>query len=296
MRLFHLLTHHWGQAFSGVPRFGLMLRINVFPQILEVTPETLPAWADGDVCITDNHLSLLVPDFVRTLVVHHGCAPTHYERDPGWRSEKTSQMCADQLRMFGRPNRVFVSPSTWVLQQFLRHAGPQTWASVILPHAVGPGAEEKSIAIHKTRPVVLGDWRDHNKGAGVWQTLAARLPIYEFRRLDCPPGKQWEHYETADLYLCLSLSEGAPYAVADAEARGLPIVTTDVGCAEEFEDNVVVPWQERGGRAMEAAIFTKMRAGRTAPSYFAKWTVQRWAEHWKELVGGHWPTNIHADG
>src|SRR5262245_50181701 len=76
-------------AWSGVPRFDRELR-RVFPELISLRvgarsraclallahrrPDTL--------VITCNEASLLVPESLRTIVVHHGCAQTHFDRDP----------------------------------------------------------------------------------------------------------------------------------------------------------------------------------------------------------------------
>jgi hypothetical protein len=281
-RLFSYVAKRYEDGgFSGVPRFDYEIR-KVFPEIRSVT--SMPTDLDAnDIVITDNHYSLNVPQVVRTIGVHHGCAKTHFDRDPAWRNPDTSRIVLEQTRMFSFRNRFWVSPSEWVRGEFMRHVGlPKPYAALI-PHWVkrfGP-VERRS----GSKPVVIGDWRDSNKGAGLIAQLREACPDIEFRPLSFRQDQKEKFYLDADLYLCLSTSEGAAYAVADAEACGLPIVTTDVGWVHEFSDATVIPWENREKADFVASwIRTKLKEGRVKPSFFEAWTFDRWAEAWKTAV------------
>lgn len=260
---------------TGVPRFDSMLR-DVFPGMLSVT--SLPEFQPDDLVITDNHLSLDVPDEVRTVVVHHGSAKAHFERDEAWRNSYTAEMVIKQREMYARPNRSFVAPSMWVAEEFgarLCDVIPH-WAEEIprLPRA-------------SARYVIIGDWRDNNKGAGIWRKLAERCPQWQFSPLDfrTDEGRR-QQYGTADLYLCLSLSEGGSYSMCDAEAASLPIVSTDVGNYMEFDDCEVIRWQDRDNLDLvAAAIDRKLHQGRRKPSFYKAYTFPLWQCLWRETVG-----------
>ena len=278
-------------GWTGVCRFDSLLRL-VFPEMQSVT--RLPAaLGREDVVIVDNHLSLGVPPGIRTVVVHHGCAATHYDRDPGWRTPQTRQIVEDQRAMFASPGRVWVAPSAWVLGEFSKHGAHQVMKGnaisgaldmpiAVIPHWVEPIALQPEAE----RLTVIGDWRDSNKGAGVWRKIAELCPQWEFRPLDFrdDAGRR-RQYGEASLFLSLSLSEGFNYAMADAEAAELPIVTTDTGAFMEFKDAEVIPWQLRDDPGvMAAAIERKLSAGRRLPSFYHNFTFSAWKAAWERAV------------
>lgn len=268
-------------GWSGIPRLDFQLR-RIIPGLKSVAGYP-PRLSEGDIVIAPNHLSLRVPQGIRTIIMLQGTAATHYERDPEWRTRETMEMVIAQGQMFGLPNRTFMAPGAWVVGEFKRNCGLNgsfnppvivNWADPI-PQLPKPG-----------KPKILGNWKDPNKGSLVWRKLQARRPDWEFVPLGFRDLEQKRRmYGEASLYLCLSLSEGGPYSVADAEAAELPIVTTDVGNYLEFDDCMVIPWQERDNvELVIAAIEQKLRIGRRKPSYFKNYTFDCWKRYWEKLI------------
>jgi len=283
-------------ARTGVPRFDAMLR-RIFPGIESVTvlpkidltcledkaQKLVSALSPDDIVITDNHLSLAVPPDIRTIVVHHGCAATHYARDPKWRTPHTMASVEGQCRMFELPNRTWVAPSWWVGMQFC-DVCPKgiEYSFKTIPHWVEPIEPLPKSG----KPKIIGDWRDHNKGADLWAQLATRCRQWEFQPLSFrdDAGRK-RQYGDASLYLSLSLSEGGSYSVCDAEAANLPIVMTDVGNYAELDDAEVIRWQDRDNLDLViAAIDRKVKAGRRKPSFYVSHTFDRWAGLWRGLM------------
>src|SRR4051812_26564895 len=99
-------------GFSGVPRFDWELR-RALPAINSVNTKLKTrawlrwlAWREPDaIVITGNETSLLVPEALRTIVLHHGSAQTHFDRDPAWRGATETRFCRLQREMYQRPNR-----------------------------------------------------------------------------------------------------------------------------------------------------------------------------------------------
>ncbi len=273
-------------AWSGVPRFDWELR-RVFPEILSLNTswknrlylQKLAYQAPETIVITGSETSLLVPERLRTIVVHHGCAQTHFDRDPRWRSRKNRKICLAQERMYLKKNRFFMAPSRWTAEQFSSHY------RVEQPPVIPSWVESIDGVLRRGRPVILGDWRTWNKGNGeLIDKLRKKLQEYEFCHLDCSYETRKEAYRRAHCYLCLSLSEGASYAMADAEAARLPIVTTDVGSYLEYDDSVVISWKERGNidlvsRALRQALEMERRK-----SFFDTWTFEKWKTAWQQFV------------
>lgn len=262
-------------AWSGVPRFDAMLR-RVFPDLRSVVPLSAPAFTAEDVVITDNHLSMLVPDATPTVVVHHGCAQTHYERVASWRTVHTAALCRQQQMMFLRPNRTYVAPSQWVSEEFARHYGLPPGYAIVLPHWVPVIDRQAKVS---PRLSVLGDWRDENKGRDLYGAVAVALGReMDIRPLVCDSDdERIAAYRQATHYLCLSASEGGAYAVADAEAAGLTLVSTDVGNAREYGARIVP-------REVPAAVDALRAARRHHASFFAQYAYATWAERWRQVV------------
>ena len=266
-------------GWTGVSRFDAMLR-RVFPGMRSMT--LLPVMNGEDVVVTDNHLSCDVPERVETVVVHHGCAATHFSRDPQWRTNGSRKAADKQVKMFFKANRRWVAPSAWVADEFSKVIPDRMREVNVIPHWVQP----ISPLARQGKPRIIGDWRDHNKGAIVWRKLAERYSQWEFQPLNFrDDAGRCKQYGEASLYLCLSLSEGGAYSVCDAEAAELPIVTTDVGNYREFKDCEVIRWQDRNDlEAVGAAIERKLKAGRCLPSFYRDYTFEHWVGLWREVV------------
>lgn len=282
MRLIHYLDKHWEAPFTGVCRFSRDFS-KAFPETINAKSGQSFEWRRGDVAVTDNHLSLRIPAWVQTVVVAHGCAPYHFEVDTAWRSPGTEQIATAQRLMFHVPNRIFVAPSRWVADTFKRYA-PPTYDPLVLPHHAEIISGDRA---RSSKPVVIGDFRTANKGSGVIDRIRAELSEYEFRNLNFDANDdaaRHRTYSSASVYLCLSLSEGAPYSVADAEAASLPIATTVTGNVHEFE-NV---WQIEDRNDVDCVrdALTGALAGRgsLAPNFFVKHTFEAWQAAWQVVV------------
>ena len=275
-------------AWAGVPRFDWELR-KAFPDVVSLRSRGGLRWLwrryrefrnKDVVVITGNETSVGVPADIRTIVMHHGCAQTHFERDPEWRTLVSRSWCRAQRTMYTLGNRWFVAAALWTAKEFSRHQGvPQ---ARVIPNWVELIPRDRTA--HNPRPVILGDWRTANKGSEVVKQLQARMPHLEFRLLSADYDHRASVYGRADGYLCLSLSEGGAFSVSDAEATALPLVTTDVGNYLEYDSAVVIPWRERDHLDHVCdAIETALGRPR-GPSFFEGWTLDRWRAAWRELI------------
>jgi glycosyl transferase family 1 len=273
-------------GFSGVPRFDWELR-RALPEVHSVnTKWKTRAWLrwlalrePDAIVITGNETSLMVPDALRTVVIHHGCAQTHFDRDPDWRGKMERGFCQAQREMYRRPNRWFVSPAAWTAQQFSRHYGVPE--AQVLPSWVESIARRVT---NNARPVVLGDFRTVNKGSDVIARLRADVGKIDFRVLSFTYEQRKEVYANADAYLCLSMSEGGSFSVSDAEATGLPLITTDVGNYLEYSESWVIPWQKRDDTAFVKGELERALSTARGPSFFESWTFEKWRKAWRTLL------------
>ncbi len=273
-------------GFSGVPRFDWELR-RALPELISVnTKLKTRAWlrwlalTEPDaIVITGNETSLMVPDKLRTVVLHHGCAQTHFERDPAWRGAMETGFCQAQRNMYKRPNRWFLSAARWTAEQFSQHHGVPL--APVLPSWVETLPRLKT---NHARPVVLGDFRTFNKGSAVVEKLSVARPSLEFRDLRCTYEQRKDVYGIADAFLSLSLSEGGSFAVSDAEATGLPLVMTDVGNYLEYTGSHVIPWQQRDDVAAVSAALDSVLASARGPSFFEEYTFETWRRAWRTQI------------
>ncbi|HTQ06620.1 MAG TPA: hypothetical protein VMI54_22325 [Polyangiaceae bacterium] len=272
--------------FTGVPRFDWELR-RVFPGIVSKnTQSRVRAWLHwlalrhpDTIVITGSEQSVLVPRRLRTIVLHHGCAQTHFDRDPDWRGAEPQRLCQAQRAMYRRENRWYVALAQWTAEQFSEHYGVPH--AELLPSWVEP-IERR--AARPSRPVVLGDFRNFNKGRDTVTRLGEALPAFEFRQLKCTYETRKAAYADADAYLCLSLSEGGSFAVSDAEAANLPLVTTNVGNHREYTEACVIPWEARDEVDVVRRALERVLGSPRGPSFFASWTFESWQRAWLELV------------
>lgn len=272
--------------FSGVPRFDFELR-RALPELESVSTKLSTrawlrwlAWREPDaIVVTGNETSMLVPEALRTIVMHHGCAQTHFDRDPDWRDAKPRAFCQAQRDMYQLGNRWYVALARWTAEQFSQHYG--VTQARVLPSWVESIARP---ARASGRKVVLGDFRTFNKGSRTVDALRTRVPGLEFRALKCTYQTRMAAYAEVDAYLCLSLSEGGSFAVSDAEAARLPLVTTDVGNYLEYGSSYVLSWQERDDVELVALRLEQALASERGPSFFEGWTFDQWQAGWRQLV------------
>jgi hypothetical protein len=273
-------------GFTGVPRFDWELR-RALPEVNSINTKLKSrawlrylAWREPDaIVITGNETSLMVPQALRTVVVHHGCAQTHFERDPDWRGSMEQGFCRAQRAMYALRNRWYLAPARWTAEQFSRHHGVPL--ARVLPSWVESITRSTP---NNVRPIVLGDFRTFNKGSDVVAKLSAARPNIEFRDLKCTYETRKESYAAVDAYLCLSLSEGGSFSVSDAEATSLPLVTTDVGNYLEYSASYVIPWQKRADVGIVLAALDRALSEPRGPSFFEAWTFDKWRAAWRTTV------------
>jgi glycosyltransferase involved in cell wall biosynthesis len=287
MKVISLVKHRFEDGdFTGVPRFDFELR-KAIPGLISLNMTLfnllrLYYWVllcpKDIVVITSSELSIKVPSAIKTIVVLHGCAQTHFDRDPFWRDRMALQYCHAQRQMYTRPNRWFVSPARWTSDEFSRHY--QVPAAQIIPHWVEVPLRHASKK--SNRPIVLGDWRNFNKGKHIIESLKQCRPDLEFRTLNCTYETRHHMYQDADVYLCLSASEGGSYSMSDAVACGLPVVTTDVGNYHEYDVDVIL-WQDREQPQVVSDAIDRALS-RPQQNFFATYSLELWSQQWSDLL------------
>ena len=132
MNIISFCNNKYPDNYGGVARFDYCLSL-VFPDRIffkgpEEIDKLLQFYKENNnyIIITDNHLSSCIPQEIPLIVVHHGVARVHLEREPKW-DKKWKNMCVyGQELMFHlrKPeNTIFVSPTKFCKNEFGRIYG-----------------------------------------------------------------------------------------------------------------------------------------------------------------------------
>lgn len=297
--------------YGGVARFDYCLSL-IFPnRIFFKGPEEINSLLQfyhenkNYIIITDNHLSSQIPSEIPLIVVHHGVARTHLEREPDW-DEKWKNRCVyGQDLMFhlrDPKNTIFVSPTLFCKNEFSRFYGKRydLFKNFFIPHVSELDESKFKIEFNK-KPIVIGNWIQNSKGKNLINSLIESLPEFEFRPLKIDfSNKSIEEYNKlkqqmyidADIYLCLSIVEGSSYSVLDAMLNNLLIVSTNVGIMENEirkESFVELSWDNLDIDIISEKIRyiwnnKKRYQNKSREEYnrFISW--DRWEKEWKNLV------------
>ena len=299
--------------YGGVARFDYCLSI-LFPKRIffkgpEETDKLLKFCKrynkEDYIIITDNHLSANIPENIPLIIVHHGVARVHLEREPNWDSKWKNLCVYGQDLMFhlrSPKNTIFVSPTEFCKNEFRRIYGKQydEYQNIYIPHA-SELDEKKFKKEFNQKPVIIGNWIQDSKGKHLIETLKTLLPEFEFRPLQLDfTNKSIEEYNelkqkyyiNGDIYLCLSIVEGCSYSLLDAMLNNLLVVSTDVGIAENelnkdsyvnlswnnLEPNIIAEkvryiWENKEN------YFNKSRE-----EYFRIISWKRWDNMWNKLL------------
>ena len=89
-------------------------------------------------------------------------------------------------------------------------------------------------------PVVLHAASNTKKGSAIIPAIARQLrPDFNVFYLDAGAGQEAQAFQRGDIFLHPSKHEGNAYALLEALATGLPIITTPVGLFASIEDGLV---------------------------------------------------------
>ena len=195
------------------------------------------------IVITDNHLACDIPNDFPVILVHHGCALTTAQRNPGWDPYWRDLCCNGQKEMliYRKPSNTWIisisKACTFDFNYYFADSYPTFKRFDILhPSELDEG---KYKCDFNQKPVILGNWNHLKKGKHLIDTLKHKLPEFEFIQLNIQPfeNETYENfnkrkqniYLNSDIFLQLANSEGFSYATQDAMICGLVVVSTNVG-------------------------------------------------------------------
>jgi hypothetical protein len=240
-------------SIGGVARYDTQLKLifpeRVFfraPQQKKEMLEYLKS-CNKPIVITDNHIACDIPNEYPIILVHHGCALTHAEREPDWNEYWKNLCCSGQEKMLyhRNPNNTWIiSCSTFCTEEFTKYFGDvyKSFKNFYIPHS-----SELQENVYKTswneKPNILGNFTTNHKGKNVIEKLInhqiSKKYDFKFNNINVLPknneslldfnSRKQQRYIDSDIFLQLSLHEGNSYSSLDALINGLVIVSTDTG-------------------------------------------------------------------
>lgn len=236
--------------FGGVARYDYHILI-AFPKRVHFTG---PSQKDemllflknnlDAIIITDNHLACDIPNTHDVILVHHGVAKTHADREPTWNKYWKDLCCSGQEKMlyYRDPLKTkIISISEFCTHEFNKYYFNRykLFNNTKILHT-----SELDITCRKlnwnSKPVILGNWSCINKGSIVVSKISEKTH-YTFKTLNVKPTKndntgiinfnkkKQDIYLESDIFLQISLCEGNSYSTLDALLCGIPVVSTNVG-------------------------------------------------------------------
>jgi len=276
---------------------------NARQQMLSFLEET-----PNPIVITDNHLSCDIPNQYTTILVHHGVAMTHAEREPTWDPYWRDLCCSGQNKMMyyrDPETTTVVSVSKFCSDEFTKYYGSEykKFKRIDIMHSSEMDEKKKKENFNST-PIVLGNWPTENKGKKIIEEISniSNNP-FTFKNLRVLPQgnieefiqRKQEAYLSADMFLQLSLSEAGPYATLDAMLCGLPIVASNVGLFYKDvpeECFVKIDWKRNGDmeyvlEKMKYAWENRYSLSKNAREwYMENCRFEKWSDKMNGLVMG----------
>jgi hypothetical protein len=277
-----IVTDDAQNARTGVPQYYTRLLAAVSRWGLSAEWVSVAAAARGnpatDVLILTNQDAIRVDPEYAIIAVMHGSAQERFNRagEPWFGAVAPAQVEAAK-----RPKTFWVSCSDVCAHECYQHMGIQ--AERIIFGGLDTDLffpSERQRKRDTARPVVLHHCVDACKGAGAIHGLIALAgDEFDFRLLNAAPEEVPAAMRTADMFLCLSVSEGCPYVVSEALASGLVVVTTDVGLywRDYGPPGCRIRWQDRSD--------VKLVANAVREAWKARHTLngRNWALRWLNL-------------
>ena len=197
---------------------------------------------DKPIVITDNHLSIDIPNKYPLILVHHGCAKTTADRNPTWGEPWKSLCCNGQNKMlsYRDPKKtIIVSISQACTDDFTKYYGDK-YTQFKRYDILHPSELNEKIFKKKFNkvPIILGNWGHIKKGKKELPQLIKTLRNIRFKQLNVKIRngdikrfnlEKQIIYCTSDMFLQLSTSEGNSYATLDALLCGLVVISSNVG-------------------------------------------------------------------
>lgn len=278
-------TNYESGSFGGVARFDYELR-KAIPEVKSVLLKETIDWSKLDpkntVIITDHSYVHRIPIEFKVIGVHHGCAVEHKIRNNNWKGDGFVTL---QKEMNSRPNTYFVGTSEFTRRAIKFHHNIDD--DIVILHSVDTSNDN----VVKRGNSVVGDWRTESKGSEIIEDIKIQCPEFTFNTLKCGKYDKLTGYKDHNIYMCLSYHEGIGYAILDALACGLPVLSTTAGLFDGDYDprcGEVIHWQDRHNVNLikEKLLYIYENYQQYDPIGWVKDTIpfSKWKQQWKEYI------------
>jgi hypothetical protein len=204
--------------------------------------QLLGEWIDRslafDIAVADGYWGRGIRSRPVVPVVHGTWAEYERRMRGAAATDVAADVCA-QHDAFTAPNAFPVAGSDASARELLEHHGRPPAATIL--NGIDLVAFRPMLALGRTdRPIVLHAAHSLKKGANLLPAIAAELGgAFALEPLAADAGNEATAYARGDVFLHPSRHEGNAYALLEAMAVGLPIVTTPVGLFESIADRDV---------------------------------------------------------
>ena len=308
----HYCCANFQQSVGGVPRYDYQIYCAFPDRIFIQGPQQKRQllqflWNNKNnvIVITDNHLACDIPNEIPTVLVHHGCAQTHADREIGW--DSNGFFTGGQHKMLLYRNlktTIILSISQFCTDEFIKYYKDDyiKFKRLNLLHSSELNESVTKQKFNKN-PQVLGNWQGKNKGENLVPILKKNIPNFSFNKLSLYPqnGESYQDFNNRkqdiylqnDIFLQISNSEGNSYATLDALICGLPIVSSNVGLfyKDVPEDCFVkLEWERNGDskyvqEKLEYAWEHRERLSKNARKwYMENCRFENWKNKMREIV------------
>jgi len=252
----------------------------------------LGSWAEAelefDVAVSDGYWGLGITRHKVLPVVHGTWAQFHLNMGGSpWLNAEVQA----QYQAFTAPNTFPVACSPASARELLEHHRRAPYRTIL--HGVDlqefrPQKDSRADG----RPIVLHAATNPKKGREIIPAIARELgQDYRVEFLNAGAGQEALAFQRGDVFLHPSRHEGNAYALLEAMATGLPIVTSSVGLFESIEPGLVGPvlpytatvsqWTDGVREAWEKRI-AYGRAARSTARRLA--SLDRFQDEWLKLL------------
>ena len=229
----HKIVHYCAASYEtgsvgGVARFDDHIK-RAFPNRIFISQKHVKQLHeylndnDDVIVITDNHLACNIPKQIKTIIFHHGCAQTTWERNlknisnyPTAKSfyHNFVEPQKNMLSYRSPQNTIIATISTACTEDFTKNYG-QNYTKFRRYNVFHTSDfdESKYKTSFNTKPVVLGNWLNKKKGKLLIPGLKTYANDFNFKQLNIKTNgisnnelleftrKKQEMYNSADIFL-----------------------------------------------------------------------------------------------